>query len=130
MMTFAEFHNALRIMASIDMADLVNAGALSDDDTGGWQAFVKNPWSWFIRAGDDEAAAVWRIIVARQPKKAATPPTPDPLRDAAGELLAALKAFMHTRDRVVGVYGGDIVLRTPQSVIEAGAAAIARAEGR
>jgi len=68
-MTLAEFHNALRILAGIDMRELVHAGAISGDDTGGWQSFRDNPWRWFIRAGDDEAAAVWRIVEARQPKR-------------------------------------------------------------
>lgn len=68
-MTLAEFHNALRILASIDMRELVHAGAISGDDTGGWQSFRDNPWRWFIRADDDTATAVWRIIESRQPKK-------------------------------------------------------------
>ncbi len=71
-MTFAEFHNALRILASIDRCELIDAGALSDDDTGGWLAFRDDPWRWFVRAGDDEARAVWRIIEARQPKRPLT----------------------------------------------------------
>ncbi len=79
MMTFSEFHNALRILSSIDMRELVHAGAISDDDTGGWQSFRDNPWRWFIRAGDDEAAAVWRIIESRQPKK-----VPDPILGVMG----------------------------------------------
>ncbi len=82
-MLFAEFHNALRILANIDMRDLVAAGALSDDDTAGWQAFRDNPWRWFIQVGDAERAAVWRIVLARQPKK----PDPQP-----GEKVPALTA--------------------------------------
>ena len=64
-MTFSEFHNALRILANIDWVELVDAHALSDDDTAGWLSFRENPWHWFILAADDEARAVWRIIEGR-----------------------------------------------------------------
>lgn len=62
------FHNALRIMRSIDMRELVAAGAIEPHDATEWSAFSKNPYDWLIRASDRRAEALWSIIEARQPR--------------------------------------------------------------
>ena len=69
-MDFREFHNALRIMRSIDYPELVEAGVSYPDLD--WASFRANPWDWFLRASDHDAAAVWTIIERRQPKGANT----------------------------------------------------------
>lgn len=153
MQTFAEFHNALRILANIDMSEMVEAGAIASDDTSGYSAFAADPWRWLIRAGDDEARAVWRIVLARQPKKAGGPITLAPrarlnieemieaesavgdpqdaadltmllkAHDGATELLTALKRLATVAD------GCGWVRRADDALSEA-FAAIAKAEGR
>lgn len=65
-MTFAEFHNALRIMRSIDQWELAPAGVEMDAQQ--WRRFRENPYVWFMHASDDDARKVWAIIEARQPK--------------------------------------------------------------
>lgn len=59
-MTFAEFHNALRIMLNIDRDEL-------GLDVFAWQTFQRDPYRWFIKACDADARKVWKIIEARQP---------------------------------------------------------------
>lgn len=70
------FHNRLRILLGIDMSELVNAGAISSDDTASWTSFRDNPWRWFIKAGDAEQAAIWSIIERREGGAAASAPKP------------------------------------------------------
>lgn len=65
-MTLAEFHNGLRILASIDMHELEDCGAIAHGDQSSWLMFRENPWRWFIRVGDDTAERVWSIIQRRQ----------------------------------------------------------------
>jgi len=67
-MTFAEFHNALRVLTSIDKHELVEAGVIDSSETGHseWIAFRDDPFRWFIRADDDGAAKLWTIIERRQ----------------------------------------------------------------
>jgi hypothetical protein len=67
MMTLREFHNGLRILTSIDFADLVNAGVLTDDADGDseWEHFRDNPWKWMIHADDDQAEKLWALMVKR-----------------------------------------------------------------
>lgn len=64
-MDFDEFHNALRIMLSIDMHELVSAGIIAPGDIAAWTAFSSNPFRWFIRADDDQAQRLWTIIQER-----------------------------------------------------------------
>lgn len=64
-MTFAEFHNALRILTSIDHHELVAAG-VNLDAPNNWPVFRADPFRWFIRASDADAQKVWRIIERRQ----------------------------------------------------------------
>lgn len=61
----------LRIMLNLDMSDLVNGGVISSDDTGAWQSFRADPYRWFIKAGDQEAAALFRLIGEREDRAAA-----------------------------------------------------------
>lgn len=64
-MTFAEFHNALRIMASIDMHELVEAGVIVHGDVNAWGTFRRDPFRFFIRAADDDAQRIYAIIKRR-----------------------------------------------------------------
>lgn len=64
------FSNRLRILLGIDMYELVNAGAISSDDTASWTSFRDNPWRYFIKAGDAEQAAIWSIIERRETRTA------------------------------------------------------------
>lgn len=66
-MTFAEFHNGLRILTSIDQYE-VEAFMPGDD---AWRSFCRDPFRYFIRADDETADAIWRIIEARQSKRTA-----------------------------------------------------------
>lgn len=59
------FHNRIRLLHSIDMHELVNAGVLEIGDRTGWRDFRTNPCQWFIRASDDYAEKVWTIMEAR-----------------------------------------------------------------
>jgi hypothetical protein len=65
-MTFAAFHNALRILTSIDRHELEAAGAMEHGDDKAWTAFRGDPFRWFIRADDGKAGKVWAIIEQRQ----------------------------------------------------------------
>ena len=51
------------------------------------------------------------------------------IRDAAPDMLAALKGFNLTPDMIVAAQGDDIILRVPIEVIRQAAAAVAKAEG-
>ena len=75
-MTFAEFHNALRVLLNIDADEFLGA-VLPDEEYDGrqpdlksaawrlWDEFKENPHRWFIRAPDDQAQAIWKIIEGR-----------------------------------------------------------------
>ena len=65
-MTFAEFHNALRILTSIDRDELEAAGVIKTNDHNAWGTFTRDPFRWFIRADDATAAKLWAIIERRQ----------------------------------------------------------------
>lgn len=66
-MNFADFHNGLRVLSSIDFHELAEAGAITDDLDGEaeWQQFRANPWRYFIAADDSRAEAIWAIIQRR-----------------------------------------------------------------
>lgn len=64
-MNLAEFHNGLRILSSIDMHELVEAKVIEAEDEAEWKAFRGNPWKWMITADDEEAKALWALMVAR-----------------------------------------------------------------
>ena len=64
-MTLREFHNGLRIMISIDMYELEEAGVIEVGDMETWTKFRDDPYAWFIRAGPAQADAFWKIMEAR-----------------------------------------------------------------
>lgn len=65
-MTFREFHNALRIIRSIDRYEFVEAVGYDD---GEWDRFVADPMCWFIRSAPTMSERLWTAIEARQPKR-------------------------------------------------------------
>lgn len=65
-MTFERFHNALRIMLSIDMSELVAAGVIAGGDKTSWEKFRDNPYRWMLRVDDDTAQRLWLLIESRQ----------------------------------------------------------------
>lgn len=67
-MNLRRFHNALRIMLSIDRHEMVAAGVLTADDQAGWRAFRENPTRWMIVASDEQKEGLFSIIEKRQPK--------------------------------------------------------------
>ena len=71
-MKYGEFHNALRILRSIDRDELVNAGILPDNDHNAWGAFRRDPYGWFIRAPETKSLKLWELIQKRNkaPEKA------------------------------------------------------------
>ena len=68
------FHNALRILMSIDMAEFIQAvyqkdyGEFGDVEKIDWCRFASNPHVWFIQAPDAHAEAIWKLIERRQGK--------------------------------------------------------------
>ena len=67
MMTFDEFHNGLRVLASTDRVELVNIGVMSSGNTEAWLSFSVDPFRWFICADDDRAMKLFEIIKRRTP---------------------------------------------------------------
>jgi hypothetical protein len=66
-MTFEQFHNALRILLCIDRRELEQIGVIEGpSDNEEWDAFRRDPFRWFIRADDETAGKVWRLIQKRQ----------------------------------------------------------------
>lgn len=70
-MQFAEFHNALRIMHSIDLHEIHDAGI--EMNAADWSAFQVSPARWLIRASDNDAEKLWTIIERRQPRRSPCP---------------------------------------------------------
>lgn len=71
---FVRFHNALRILRSIDRDEFVGVfsreGFLEDSQEAAsdWTQFRNDPYAWFIRADRHKAEAIWRhLIEKRQP---------------------------------------------------------------
>lgn len=67
---FERFHNALRILRSIDkdqfdMALTAAGYPLSEEHD--WSRFRADPYRWFIGAGRDKAKAIWQLVEERQP---------------------------------------------------------------
>ena len=58
-MTRAQFHNALRILASIDRDEV----PFLDDRQ--WVVFVANPSGFFIRCDDPTCDSLWAVIQRR-----------------------------------------------------------------
>jgi hypothetical protein len=57
---FRRFHNALRIMLSIDRHELP---PLSPSE---WFDFSRDPYRFYIAASDANKAAIWSLIESRQ----------------------------------------------------------------
>lgn len=90
----ARFHNALRIMLSIDVADLRNAGIVDKNwgtpgasDRPQLAGFIQDPIRESLRMPDDNFDRLFALIESRQPR--ARTDTVDPDR-------AFLRAFMET----------------------------------
>ena len=67
-MTFAEFHNALRILLNIDRDELEEAGVLSTpvfNREDRWKAFRANPYKFFVRADTPTAQKIWGLMEKR-----------------------------------------------------------------
>lgn len=73
-MTFAEFHNGLRVLLNIDQDEFTQAiwpehdgtRPARDSEMGrAWQAFRCDPHMWFIRAPTERAQAIWKIVEQR-----------------------------------------------------------------
>jgi hypothetical protein len=59
-----DFHNRLRIMLSIDAYELHEAGVKMSGREW-WDDFRHDPFRWFIRASEEDAAKVWAIMERR-----------------------------------------------------------------
>lgn len=75
-MTLRKFNNALRILSSLDLADLVEADVLPKYADGNFNSmgvvgmfteFRRNPTEWFLRATDHQQELLWALIESRQP---------------------------------------------------------------
>ncbi len=64
-MTFAEFHNGLRILLNIDRDELEAAGVIQHGDRRAWGEFRTDPFRWFIRASDERADKLWTLMKER-----------------------------------------------------------------
>lgn len=64
-MTFADFHNGLRILTGIDRHELEAAGVIKANDHNAWGEFRRDPFRWFVRADDATASKLWTIIERR-----------------------------------------------------------------
>ena len=65
LMEFNQFHNALRILASIDRDELDCAGAIDKDDDTEWNEFRIDPFRWFFKVPDNKALKVWKLMKKR-----------------------------------------------------------------
>ena len=76
-MDLARFHNALRILHSIDGGDFGAAGLSCDPGAsinlfGAWQKFRAAPAEFFFRCDDQSAEALWLLIEKRQQPRPST----------------------------------------------------------
>ena len=69
--TLRRFHNGLRLLMNIDMAEFIEAvfgkdyGEFGEHETAEWKAFRANPHRWFIAADDDQATKIWNHMQTR-----------------------------------------------------------------
>lgn len=69
--TLRRFHNALRVLLNIDMAEFIEAvfekdyGEFGDEEKDVWKAFKTNRHMWFIRAPDAYADKLWTYMQTR-----------------------------------------------------------------
>lgn len=71
-MDLRDFHNRLRVLRSIDMHELEQAGVIEKDDHAEWNRFNKDPFDWFIRAGDQRLEALWPLVEQRAERRPVT----------------------------------------------------------
>ena len=79
-MTIEQFHNALRVLTSIDRHELEAVGLINvpqgrnvypgcmDEPNKTWDRFQADPFRFFIRCDDEKAAKIWSIIEKRTRK--------------------------------------------------------------
>lgn len=65
-MTFGEFHNALRILRSIDFHEVEDFMASQE-----YVDFRRNPANYFLSTDDEKAAMLWAVIEGRNRRIAA-----------------------------------------------------------
>ena len=65
-MDFTSFHTALLTLVVLERQELIDAGAIGEADHQAWTAFQDDPARWFLTAGDERAAAVWKAIWRRR----------------------------------------------------------------
>lgn len=58
---FRAFSNALKVLNSIDLHELIAAGGLK----GEWSEFRKDPYEYFKTCGDHDAAVIWTAMQPR-----------------------------------------------------------------
>lgn len=64
-MSFAEFHNVLRILRSIDFYEVSDFMTREN-----WDDFRRNPANYFLTADDEEQALLWGVIEMRSKRAA------------------------------------------------------------
>lgn len=64
-MNLREFHNGLRILLNIDRHELVDGGVIQDGDDNAWSEFQRDPFRWMIRASDQVAGRLWKLMESR-----------------------------------------------------------------
>src|SRR5438552_3451741 len=64
-MNFREFHTALRVLATLNRQDLVDADAIDQGDAVAWDAFNADPLLWILRADERRAGALWQAMQRR-----------------------------------------------------------------
>lgn len=69
-MDASRFFNALRIMYSLDMHELVDAGVIDGGHSGPFLRFSKDPLRECLRYDDDRQEKLFALIESRQPEGA------------------------------------------------------------
>lgn len=68
-MSFADFHNGLRILINLDLPDLWDVGLFTESNAvtnkDGWLSFRDNPWRYLITASDRQAAMIGAAMQKR-----------------------------------------------------------------
>ena len=64
-MTRSEFHNALRLIRSIDAFELVGEDVSWKDAPDWVYEFVRDPYNFFIRCPDEQADINWKAMEKR-----------------------------------------------------------------
>ncbi len=65
MMTFPEFHNALRVLLNLDRVELERFLVLRKGDHPGWARFQENPYRFFIKADTETAKNLFVLMQQR-----------------------------------------------------------------